>query len=58
MQQAGKVITDIFGNDLAPSESEATLEPNFAVLKLKHLLFHWHAQLQLQLKLQSSSRSP
>jgi len=36
MQQAGEVITDIFGDDLAPSESETTLELNFAVLKLKH----------------------
>ena len=36
MQKAGEAITDIFGDDLAPSESETTLELNFALLKLKH----------------------
>ena len=36
MQRAGEVITDIFGDDLAPNESETTLELNFALLKLKH----------------------
>jgi len=38
MQRAGEAITDIFGDDLAPSESETTLELNFAVLKLKHTI--------------------
>jgi len=38
MQQAGEVITDILGDDFAPSESETTLELNFAVLKLKHTI--------------------
>ena len=38
MQRAGEVITDIFGDDLAPDESETTLELNFALLKLKHTI--------------------
>ena len=38
MQRAGEVITDIFGDDLAPNESETTLELNFALLKLKHTI--------------------
>ena len=38
MQRAGEVITDIFGDDLAPNESETTLELNFAMLKLKHTI--------------------
>jgi hypothetical protein len=36
MQKAGESITGIFGDDLFPTESETTLELNFAVVKLKH----------------------
>ena len=36
MQQAGKIITDIFADDLEPLESETTVELNFALLKFKH----------------------
>jgi hypothetical protein len=38
MQRAGEVVTDIFADDLAPLESETTLELNFAVLKFKHTI--------------------
>jgi hypothetical protein len=38
MQHAGEIITNIFGDDLAPSGSETTLELNFAILKLKHTI--------------------
>jgi len=38
MQRAGEVITVIFGDDLAPNESETTLELNFALLKVKHTI--------------------
>ena len=36
MQRAGEIITDIFGDDLEPLESETTYELNFAVFKVKH----------------------
>ncbi len=36
MEKTGEIITDIFGEDLEPLESETTFEINFALLKFKH----------------------
>ena len=36
MQKSGKLITEIFNDDLRLNETETTIELNFAVLKFKH----------------------
>lgn len=36
MQQSGGIITEILEDDLLVSESETTIELNFAILKFKH----------------------
>jgi len=36
MQKSGKIITEIFNDDLRLNETETTIELNFAVLKFKH----------------------
>jgi hypothetical protein len=36
MKKSGDLITELFENDLNLSETETTIELNFAVLKLKH----------------------
>jgi hypothetical protein len=38
MQHSGELITEILGKDLDINESETTIELNFAVLKLKHII--------------------
>ena len=36
MQKSGELITEIFEDDLQTSETESSIELNFAVLKFKH----------------------
>ena len=36
MQKSGEIISELLDNDLKTSESETTIELNFAVLKFKH----------------------
>lgn len=36
MQHSGKIIDDLFGDDMYTDETETEIELNFAVLKLKH----------------------
>ena len=36
MQKSGKLITEIFDEDLQTSDTETSIELNFAVLKFKH----------------------
>lgn len=36
MQKSGELITEIFDDDLQTSDTETTIELNFAVLKFKH----------------------
>jgi hypothetical protein len=36
MQKSGEIIAEILEDDLSLSESETTIEVNFAVLKFKH----------------------
>lgn len=36
LQKSGKLMTDLFAQEMTEKESETTLELNFAVLKLKH----------------------
>jgi len=36
MQKSGEIISELLDNDLRTSESETTIELNFAVLKFKH----------------------
>ncbi len=36
MQKSGEIISDILGDDLHTTDSETTIELNFAVLKFKH----------------------
>ncbi len=36
IQQSGDILADLLGDDLHTSDTETTLELNFAVLKLKH----------------------
>jgi hypothetical protein len=38
MQKSGKIMAELLDNDLQTSESETTLELNFAVLKFKHTI--------------------
>ena len=38
MQKSGELFTDIFDPDLDTSDTETTLELNFAVLKFKHIV--------------------
>ena len=38
MQKSGEIITEILDNDLENTESETTIEINFAVLKFKHTI--------------------
>lgn len=38
MQKGGEIIAEIIDNDLELSESETTIELNFAVLKFKHTI--------------------
>jgi len=36
MQRSGEIISELLDNDLETTESETTIELNFAVLKFKH----------------------
>jgi hypothetical protein len=36
MQKSGELITEIFDEDLQTSDTETSIELNFAVLKFKH----------------------
>ncbi|NPD46754.1 ORF6N domain-containing protein [Lentimicrobium sp. S6] len=38
MQKSGEIISELLDNDLKSSESETTIELNFAVLKFKHTI--------------------
>ena len=38
LQKSGELITDIFDTDLQKSDSETSIELNFAILKLKHTI--------------------
>jgi len=38
MQRSGEVIADVLGDDLEATDSETSIEINFAVLKFKHLI--------------------
>lgn len=38
MQKSGEIITELFEDDLQKSESETSIEINFAVLKFKHTI--------------------
>lgn len=38
MQKSGKIISELLDNNLETSESETTIELNFAVLKFKHTI--------------------
>lgn len=38
MQKSGEIISELIDNNLKTSESETTVELNFAVLKLKHTI--------------------
>ena len=38
MQKSGELITEIFDDDLRTSDTETTIEINFAVLKFKHTI--------------------
>lgn len=38
MQKSGEIISELLDNDLKTSESETTIELNFAVLKFKHTI--------------------
>src|SRR3972149_3666821 len=38
MQKSGELITEIFDDDLRTSDTETTIELNFAVLKFKHTI--------------------
>ena len=36
MKKSGQIIAEILDDDLVASESETTIEINFAILKFKH----------------------
>lgn len=38
MQKSGEIISDILGEDMKTTDTETTVELNFAVLKLKHTI--------------------
>ncbi len=38
MQKSGEIISKLLDDDLQTSESETTIELNFAVLKFKHTI--------------------
>lgn len=38
MQKSGELITEIFDDDLQTSDTETSIELNFAVLKFKHTI--------------------
>ncbi|MDR2027073.1 MAG: ORF6N domain-containing protein [Prevotellaceae bacterium] len=38
MQKGGEIIADILGNDLQTTDTETSIEMNFAVLKFKHVV--------------------
>ena len=38
MQKSGEIISELLDNDLTTSESETTIEINFALLKFKHTI--------------------
>jgi hypothetical protein len=38
MQRSGEIISDILGRDLKASDTETSIELNFAVLKFKHTI--------------------
>lgn len=38
MQKSGEIISELLDSDLQTSESEMTIELNFAVLKFKHII--------------------
>jgi hypothetical protein len=38
LQKSGELIAEILDDDLSSSETETTIELNFAVLKFKHTL--------------------
>ena len=38
MQRSGELIPEVLDDDLQTSEAETTIELNFAVLKIKHII--------------------
>jgi hypothetical protein len=38
MQQSGELVAGIFDDDLKTSDTETSIELNFAVLKFKHMI--------------------
>jgi len=38
MEQSGEILADLLGDDMQTSDTETTIELNFAVLKLKHTI--------------------
>ena len=38
MQKSGEIISDILGEDMTTTDTETTVELNFAVLKFKHTI--------------------
>ena len=38
MQKSGELVADIFDEDLQTSDTETSIELNFAVLKFKHII--------------------
>ena len=38
MHKSGEIISELLDNDLQTTESETTIELNFAVLKFKHTI--------------------
>ena len=38
MQKGGEIVAEIIGNDLQTSDTETSIEINFAVLKFKHTI--------------------
>ena len=38
MKKSGEIITELFDEDLQTSDTETTIELNFAVLKFKHTI--------------------
>jgi hypothetical protein len=38
MQKSGEIIAEVFDDDLITTDTETSVEINFAVLKFKHLI--------------------
>ena len=38
MQKSGEIIAEIFEDDLQTTDTETSIERNFAVLKFKHVI--------------------